>query len=233
MNVTHGDGVRLFLRDFMKKYIVFLVICLLGSGWGYRLEVSRYSKDSLSGSKIIIGLKEFPLEHKDWQGKDVPMSEAIQKVAGNDDYLNRYYYNEELNIWSFMYVAFTAQPRNMLGHRPQVCYKGAGWISDGPSKIDLITDAGFLLPCLLHHFKKPFPSNEELYVLNFYVMNGKVTNDEDSFAGIGFRAPNIDGKIANYVMQVQFAATLEQNVTVAVKELSDEVLDFLPEISRK
>jgi hypothetical protein len=45
----------------------------------------------------------------------------------------------------------------------------------------------------------PAPETGENVALNFYVVYGQITNDENVFTGIGWRIPNITGNPTHYV----------------------------------
>jgi hypothetical protein len=65
-------------------------------------------------------------------------------------------------------------------------------------------------------------------VLNFYILNGQITAEEDDFSGPLGRRPNITGDPARYVAQVQISSVLENSVRTIAKGMTDLVLDFLP-----
>jgi hypothetical protein len=178
---------------------------------------------------LPVPLKNIPEEIGDWRGRDVELSEAVLKVADNDDYLNRLYINESSDQWANVYVAYSGNPRTMLGHRPQVCYLSAGWQHDGTDHIKITSPSGREIPCLLHRFHRASSEAEEIVVLNFYVLNGEITDDEGTFSGVGWRLPNISGNIARYVTQVQVSSVLENSVRVAASEFADVVMDYLPD----
>jgi hypothetical protein len=66
-------------------------------------------------------------------------------------------------------------------------------------------------------------------VLNFYILNGQLTANEDTFSGIGWRTPNIGGNPARYVAQVQISSVLENSARRATADMSELLLDFLPD----
>ena len=178
---------------------------------------------------LPVPLKSFPLAINGWVGRDVPISETVQNVVGTDDFLNRLYIDKAKNQWTNVYVAYSARPRMMLGHRPQVCYVAGGWVHDSTEESQVISSAGRRIPCLVHRFRKPAPQNDETVVLNFYVVNGRFTNDESAFSGVGWRTPNIAGNPARYVAQVQISSVLENSVRRAAEEMTDLMLDFFPD----
>jgi EpsI family protein len=169
------------------------------------------------------------MEVNGWSGKDVPLSEAVLKVAGNDDYVNRLYRNDEAGAWVNLYVAYSGDPRTMLGHRPQVCYPASGWQHENTEHIEITTDNGMVVPCLLHRFSRTGLEGGSVVVLNFYVLNGVVTDDEGAFGSVGWRLPNVGGDIARYVTQVQISSVLEKSVRDAARELVEVVLEYLPD----
>jgi len=70
---------------------------------------------------------------------------------------------------------------------------------------------------------------EQIVVLNFYILNGRITADEKDFSGLLDRRPNIAGDPARYVAQVQISSVLENSIITAAKEMADVILDFLPD----
>jgi len=197
------------------------VLALLLSGAAYRVMASRLKLITGTQVKLPVALSNFPLEVGGWVGRDVPISETVQRVAGNDDFVNRLYVKEMEELWANVYIAYSARPRNMLGHRPQVCYVGGGWVHDGTQKSEFTTNLGRRVPCLVHRFHRPAPETEEIVVLNFYVVNGQFTNDESVFSGLGWRTPNIGGNPARYVAQVQIGSAL-------IRTARSELWSFIP-----
>jgi hypothetical protein len=212
---------------------VIAIFVLLLAGVGYRVLAEGLQLIVSTPVRLPVSLAHIPLSIGDWKGKDVPLTLAIQKVAGNDDYVNRLYTNDVYNSWANLYVAYTARPRTMNGHSPQICYPAGGWIHDGTEQTEFVSQGGSSIPCLIHRFHKVSPEGESVVVLNFYVVNGRFTNDENVFSGVGWRTPNINGNPANYVVQVQVSSILESSVRKAAKEMTDVVLDFLPDENGK
>jgi hypothetical protein len=207
---------------------ILAVVILLASGIVYRVAASRLEIITKTPIALPVPLKLFPSEVTDWVGQDVPIPPNIQRVAGNDDFLNRLYVNKRTNESANIYVAYSARPRTMLGHRPQVCYPAGGWIHDSTQQIELVTRDGMKISCLLHRFHWPSKEREEQVVLNFYILNGQVTCSEKGFSGVGWRTPNIRGNPARYVAQVQISSDMENSVQVAARDLVDSLLAFFP-----
>jgi hypothetical protein len=225
-----GVGKRFHLNKGLFWPIWLLAItALLLAGTVYRVAASHLKLVVQSPITLPVPLKYFPLVINDWVGQDVPIPENIQRVAKNDDSLSRLYINKPNNEWVNIYIAYSARPRTMLGHRPQVCYVAGGWIHDGTQSAEVISYSGQTIPCLIHRFHRPAPNHDEIVVLNFYIVNGRITDDESVFSGVGWRTPNIAGDPAHYVTQVQISSVLENSVRTVAKEMTDLILDFFPD----
>jgi hypothetical protein len=216
------------------KVTVFLiwiiaVLLLVSSGITYRVLASRLKIVVNTPIKLPVPLSAFPKKIGNWVGKDVQIPANIVRVAHNDAFLNRLFVNEASSQWANVYIAYTAHPRTMLGHRPQICYVAGGWVHDSSSRTIVTSNVGREVPCLLHRFHRPYPETEETVVLNFYIVNGRLTSDERVFSGVGFRTPNIDGDPARYVTQVQISSVLENSVRSATKDILEKILDFFPD----
>lgn len=212
---------------------ILAVLLLISAGVTYRVLASRLQLVADTPIMLPVSLNIFPTQIGNWAGKDVPISRTVQRVAGNDAFINRLYTNKLSNEWANIYIAYTARPRTMLGHKPEVCYVGGGWIHDSTQPTELISHLGRKIPCLLHRFHWPTEQYQEQVVLNFYIVNGQLTSDESVFSGVGWRTPNIAGDPARYVAQVQISSVLENPVLTMAKNITDLVLDYFPDENGK
>jgi hypothetical protein len=64
-------------------------------------------------------------------------------------------------------------------------------------------------------------------------LNGQITADEDDLSSPWARRPNIAGDPARYVVQVQISSVLENAVRTMAKDMTDLVLDYLPDENGK
>jgi hypothetical protein len=69
--------------------------------------------------------------------------------------------------------------------------------------------------------------------LNFYILNGRITADENDFSGLLGRRPNIAGDPARYVAQIQISSVLESSIRTIAEDMTDLVLDYLPDENGK
>jgi len=208
---------------------VLAVLLPVFAGIAYRVLASRLQLVVGTPVMLPVPLSAFPKQVGNWAGEDVPIPANIQRAAGNDAFLNRLYTNAVSNQWVNVYIAYTAHPRTMLGHRPQVCYVAGGWVHDGTQPGEVTSSTGREFPCLMHRFHRPAPESEETVVLNFYIVNGQLTSDERVFSGVGWRTPNIDGDPAHYATQVQVSSILENSIRTAARDMAELILDFFPD----
>jgi EpsI family protein len=216
-----------------KFYYIVALVMLIASGIGYRA-IAKYLKVfEEMPVKLSRHLAEFPVQVGDWTGRDVPVPTGTLEVAHNEDYLYRLYTSSKNTDWVNLYIAYTTSPRNMLGHKPQKCYVGSGWVHEWTERTAVIINFGNTIPCLIHYFHWPAPSNESIVVLNYYVVNGRISNDEGIFTGLKWRIPNIRRDVPRYVAQIQISSSLESSVIKAAEETASLILGFLPDSNGK
>ena len=232
---TIANYARLVKGGGSLVWVVWMlaILLLLCAGIVYRITAQQLQLVVDTSIKLPYPLSTFPTEVGNWSGKDVPIPYTIQQAAGNDDFLSRFYINELTKEWANVYIAYSARPRMMLGHKPQVCYVGNGWILDSTESSKVISPSGTTIPCLVHRFHKPAPDNMKVVVLNFYILNGQIISDESSFSGVGWRTPNIAGNPARYVAQVQISSVQESSVCLAAKDMTDLMITFFPDENGK
>jgi len=207
-------------------------VLLVSAGVTYRILASSLERVVNRTIKLPVPLSAFPMKIGNWSGKDLPIPNTTKEYMEKnfaDDYISRQYINSETGDWVNIYVVYCSSwPAGIVGHRPQVCYPGNGWIWDSTDTDQFISGAGQKIPYLLHRFHKR-EMTDQVVVLNFYVLNGKLSADEDDFSSSIWRMPNIAGDLAKYVAQVQVSSLLENSVKKMAKDVADLILDYLPD----
>jgi len=210
------------------------IVLLILSGVAYRVLASRLQFIVDKPVNLPVPLSAFPSEIGNWVGTDLAIPATAREYMEKnfaDDFFSRRYINSINKAWTDVYVVYcSSRPGGILGHQPRVCYPGFGWIHDDTEPAYFVTQAGRHIPCLMHRFHKPAPTYEETFVLNFYILNGQITTDERTFSSPLGRRPNISGDPARYVAQVQISSVLENSIRAAAQEITDLILDFLPDM---
>ena len=207
------------------------LVLLVTSGIAYHIlarEVNTAANRPISLEKPLSSVSK---KIGQWEGEDVALSTTVLKAAANDDYLMRSYSNSRISAFVNVYVAYSARPRTMIGHRPRVCYPGAGYVHLETRKIEIVTDIGRKIVALLHRFSRPVSDVRDTIVLNFYIVNGSFIADEKGFSGVAWRTPNITGDAARYVAQIQLISVSESVVLKAAGELLEPIVTCFPGVS--
>ncbi len=216
---------------------ILSVVLLVSAGITYRILSSGLERFISRTIELPVPLSAFPSQVGNWTGEDLSIpSTAKEYMEKNfaDDYLTRRYKNFVTKNWADVYVVYcSSRPGGILGHRPRVCYPGYGWIHDGTETEQFISRAGRKIPYLIHRFHKPAPMTDQTVVLNFYVLNGKLTANEKDFSGLLGQRINIAGDLARYVAQVQISSVVENSVRMMAEDVVDLILDYLPDQNGK
>lgn len=213
-----------------RSGVIVAALLLIFGGAGYRAAVAVFGSEALEKIALPTPLSAFPLTLGDWAGTEVPVSEGVQRVAGNDDFLSRTYRKALTGQTVNVYVGYTARPRTMLRHRPTVCYVSAGFSHLGTRNVPLDPASG--LKVMVHSFLKTDLVETRAIVLNYYVLAGAYTIDEGSFWSASWRTPNLSGDFGRYVAQVQVMAPIVTSEEAAIEAVKSFAIDSALELRR-
>ena len=213
------------------------VLLVVTAGVSYRLVASHLKLIVNTPIALPVPLDVFPTSIGNWKGESLVIpatTKSYMKRHFADDFLSRQYVHSISDAWADVYIVYcSSRPAGILGHRPGVCYPANGWVHDSTQRSQFTSDRQEDIPCLIHRFHKPAPTYDEIVILNFYVLNGKITADEDDFVGPFGRRPNIARDPARYVAQIQISSVLENYVRLAASDMVDEIMNFLPDENGK
>jgi len=153
------------------------VILLMASGVGFRALAARYASVGRATPIPKGTLAHLPLELGDWMGVDVPLEQAIIKGTDTDDHLNRNYVRRNGMAAVSVFIGYGVNIRDLMPHRPEVCYGGAGWMRADTRKIELTLPDGTALPCQLHRFNRGVLESRQVVVANYYIISGEYCGD--------------------------------------------------------
>jgi len=209
-------------------FLAFILLIL--SGVIYRVASSRLK---LIPRPLPIPLSAFPSKVGNWVGSELSIATTTKEYMQQhfaDDFLSRRYVNSETKAWVDIYIVYcTSRPGGILGHRPRVCYVGNGWIYDSTEPTQVKFRTGREITCLIHRFHKPSPGHDQIVVLNFYILNGQITVDENDFSGPFNRKLNIGRDQTRYVSQIQISSVLENSIRAAAKDITGLVMNYFPD----
>jgi EpsI family protein len=149
-------------------------------------------------------LARFPMQLGDWTGEDVPMDEAVARATDTDARLNRRYVRKGgLEAVSF-YIASGVKARDLMPHRPEVCYTGAGWTFMGRRSEELSLSDSAELRCNIMQFSRGALNTHKVVVLNYYLVDGQYCADVSLLRS---KAWHGSGTV-RYVAQIQITTSV-------------------------
>lgn len=208
------------------------VVVLLGTGGAYRLLAARYA--SIAGSAPIApdALRQLPLTIGSWKGEEVELNQRIIQATDTDAHVSRVYQKtagmERVSLW----IAFGERFRDLMPHRPEVCYPGAGWVLNDVETYEFPTTDNQSVESRILEFHRGVLQDQRVAVLNFFILDGEFLPDVS-----GLRAQaRAFRRDASYVAQIQIARRLEPfdvNVTRDLIDFASQaaplILDVLEE----
>ena len=216
---------------------ILAVLLLASSGLTYRLLASYLELLFTTPISLPLPLNSFPVKVGGWEGTELAIPNTTREYMKKnfaDEFLSRRYVNSETGAWADVYVVYcSSRPGGIIGHKPSVCYPANGWVCDSIETSQFTSLIGRQIPCLIHRFQKPALTYQHTVVLNFYILNGIITIDESDFSGFWSRRPNISGNPSRYVAQIQISSVLENSIQTMGKDITDLILDFLPDQNNK
>jgi EpsI family protein len=204
---------------------------MLVFGLGYRVLATRLAAPVNTTPVALAALERFPLQIGGWTGQDIPMDEAVVRATDTDAHINRRYsrHNGLESVW--FYVACGVRARDLMTHRPEVCYTGSGWTLTDRRALKLpLNNDGTELPCEVFQFSRGALNTEKVAVLDYYIVDGQYCRDVSLLRSKAWRGSGT----VRYVAQVQIVTSLTANLTAdsAERIVSDFAVESASPISR-
>ena len=182
--------------------VVASAVLLVASGAGFRVLRHQMERD-VSSQRVEPGtLARLPLNIDGWVGRDATIEEAVIRTADVDDYVYRHYVHSGAARAVGLWVAYGVRARDLMPHRPEVCYPGAGWTLVDKQVVEVPLDGGQTLRAHIFQFSLGGVGPRPLNVLNFYIIDGETCEDVSLLRS---RAWKGHGAV-RYVAQVQITA---------------------------
>lgn len=199
----------------------------------YRFAVPHLQRGADKPIVLPVPMAQFPRTLNGWTGQDLLIPTTTQEyMQANppDDYFHRRYVNGNTGQWADLYVVYcSSEPMRVFGHQPTDCYPANGWTWDQTDPLRIVTQSGRRIDCLVDRFHRASPVRQEMVVLSFYVLSGRLHASERDLVDFWPQGPNTSRDPARYAAQVQVASVLESSVRSAACAMTDAILDFLPD----
>jgi EpsI family protein len=205
-------------------------VLMLISSIAYRVLTARLESPVNTTPLSPAALERLPLQFGSWKGKDVPLDEAIVRATDTDAHINRVYSRHNASENISLYIAYGVKARDLMPHRPEVCYDGAGWTRIGKRSMELPLSNGMELPCMTLQFSRGILNTKKTVLLNYYIVDGQYSRNVEGFR---FKAVLGFGTV-RYVAQVQIVAstTVNLNADSATRLVCDFAAESASSISR-
>ena len=142
-----------------------------------------------TGVRLPAGaLDRLPVAIDAWQGVDEALDGAVVELLDADQHVNRLYTKSGGYDVVGLFVSVGGRLRDLVPHRPEVCFPGAGWTLHDARQSGFQLADGTSVPCRLYRFRRGGLSGETLTVLNYYVIDGRFAADVSVLRSLAWRA---------------------------------------------
>ena len=159
-------------------------------------------------------LERLPLQIGSWTGKETPLDEEIVRATDTDAHISRIYSRHNAFEYISLYIAYGVRARDLMPHRPEVCYTGTGWTLIDKRSLKLPLSDEKELPCNIFQFSRGTLDTKKTVLLNYYIVDGQHCPDVSLLRSKAWRG---SGKI-RYVAQVQIATSTMMNLNSSSAE---------------
>jgi EpsI family protein len=163
-------------------------------------------------------LEQLPQEIGDWASQEVPLDEAIVRATDTDAHVSRRYSRQGALESVYLYIASGVKARDLMPHRPEVCYTGNGWTLVDRDSVELSLREGVKLPCNILRFSRGALDTKAVVVLDYYIVDGQYCSDVSLLRSKAWRGSGA----VQYVAQVEIitAVTVTQTADSSAKLIS-------------
>lgn len=196
---------------------------MLVFGIGYRVLAARLAASVNTAPIDPAVMERLPLQIGGWAGQDVPMDEALVRATDTDAHVNRRYSRHSGMESVSLYVACGVKARDLMPHRPEVCYTGSGWTLMDRRSVELPLNDGTELPCNVMQFARGALNAEKVMVLYYYIVDGQYCQDVSLLRSKAWRGSGA----VRYVTQIQIVVPI--TVTLPADSAQRIISDFAGE----
>ena len=201
---------------------ILALLVLAAGGAYYRYTFAELNRVTRGAAFERGALKVLPIEIGPWSGVEQSFDEYVVKAADVDDYLLRQYSDTETGGRLSLYIAAGVRARDLVPHRPEVCYPSHGMTLDNKTDSQIALPDGSTLEMRTFEFRPggTSGSNNYMTVINYFIVDGVTCADVSKL-----RSAARQGQTTlRYVAQIQI--TKPRRSTQRSEEDYEEMLEF-------
>jgi hypothetical protein len=209
--------------------IIVADILLLVFGFIYNALVVRLGAPVTASPIVPEIVNRLPMQIGSWTGQDVYLDETIVRATGTDAHIFRRYSRHQKLESILLYIACGTNARNLVAHRPDVCYTAAGQALMDRRSAELTLNDGMILPCSIFYYSHGGLSTDQTVVLDYFIVDGQHYGDDSLLESRAWRGSDT----ITYAAQVQVVASSTGAPTAdsATKIIYDFAVDSAADIA--
>lgn len=176
MTTQTADNVQ---RRAFRIAALVAVAMMVASGLAYRAVADLLANWTALAPFPRGTLAELPLRIGEWVGRDDPLDERVVEVVDADDHVSRVYAKgrgEAVSLFIALRrtdIAYGVPARELMPHRPEVCYPAHGWSPDGTHTGQVVAVDGSDVPVRILRFHRREVDIERVTVLTYCIVDGR------------------------------------------------------------
>lgn len=178
---------------------------ILSSGAAYKALAGHLARPADNTPLTQQDMDKLPADIGLWSGIPVQMDERIVRATDTDAHINRVYRKQGSLKSVWLYVAYGVQSRDLMPHRPEVCYPGNGWTLSTKQSDNLQLNDKTTVDCTVYEFTKASIGADTITVLNFYIIDGRFAPDVSALRAKAWRGQ----AGVHYMAQVQITTSAD------------------------
>lgn len=179
-------------------------------GLGYRILAKQLTAPVHTAPMTQATLAQLPLQISNWRGRDLELNEDLIRATDTDAHVSRQYSRHGTLESVWLWIASGVRARDLMPHRPEVCYTGNGWTVRERKVVELPLDDDGELSCNVYLFSRGGFHTERILVLYYYLVDGVYCQDVSLLRSQAWRGSGT----VNYVAQVQVVINVPSIMTV-------------------
>lgn len=172
-------------------------------------------------------LDRLPMEIGGWTGQEAPIEDNIIEATDTDAHVSRQYRMQSGSGLVSLWIAAGVRARDLMPHRPEVCYTGSGYTLMRHEVLDLPLADGTILSCNAMQFTRGTLTGSRVLVLYYYLVDGQYCRDVAEWRYKVIWTP------ISYIAQVQVVAAITESTgpDVAMRYARQFTIESAPQIA--